>query len=139
MSKPSFATFDQLVKKPARTKDIPVSVTADDGDVVEAVIRVRAIGAKAYDDLLSGHPPTGKQKKEDPNTPYNWETFPPALISACAVEPGMTVEEATEVWTSDEWSRGEVQTLFAGCVEVNSRGLDIPFNESDSATTRRSR
>lgn len=136
---PTFATIDQLLKKPQRVKTIPVTVTTDGDETLEVGIKVRAIGSSEYDELLASHPPTGKQKKDDPNTPYNPDTFPPALIAACAAEPTMSVEQATELWTSERWSRGELTTLFFGCMEVNAKGLDVPFNESDSATTRRSR
>jgi len=136
---PDFATIDQLIKKPRRVKNIPVTITDDSGDTHEATVKVRAIGSKEYDELLAGHPPTGKQKKDDPNTPYNHETFPPALIAACAAEPTMTIEQATELWESDHWSRGELSTLFFGCIEVNAKGLDVPFSENDSGTTQRSR
>lgn len=139
MPDPTFATIDQLIKKPQRVKTIPVSVLSDSGDVIEVALKVRAIGSREYDDLLAAHPPTAKQKKEDSATPYNPETFPPALIAACASEPAMTVEQATEIWESEHWSRGELTTLFFGCMEVNAKGLDVPFNESDSGTTRRSR
>jgi hypothetical protein len=135
----TFATIDQLLKKPQRVKTIPVAIQTDDGGIVEVAMRVRAIGSSEYDALLAEYPPTAKQKKDDPNTPYNPETFPPALIAACAAEPTMTVEQAEEIWKSEHWSRGELTTLFFGCMEVNARGLDVPFSETDSATTRRSR
>lgn len=127
------ATFDELLKKPARTKDLVLKVPADDNGVLELVVTLRAIGSKAYDDMLAGHPPTREQKADGAS--YNSDTFAPALISACSVSPSLTVDEARQIWESDEWSRGELMELFMGCVEVNNKGLDVPFTEDGSGTT----
>lgn len=121
------ATLEDLLKKPARTKEIIINVPSGKSSTTDFVVTIKAIGSKAYDDLLAAHPPTNEQKKE--GTSYNVETFAPALISACSVTPQLTEEQANQIWTSDEWSRGELTELFIGCVEVNSKGLDVPFNE----------
>jgi len=52
------------------------------------------------------------------------------LIAASAVTPALTLDQATQIWTSNDWSRGELTELFLGCVEVNSSGLDVPFTEA---------
>ena len=127
------ATFDELLKKPARTKDLVIKVPADDNGILELVVTLRAIGSKAYDDMIAGHPPTKEQKAEGGS--YNVDTFAPALISACSSNPHLTVDEARQVWQSDDWSRGELMELFLGCVEVNNKGLDVPFIDSASDTT----
>lgn len=130
------ATFRDLLNKPARTKEVTLAIPDSDGAMVEYVFTLRAIGSKAYDVLVGLHPPTAEQKKD--GAAYNPDTFGPALISACAVSPQLTANEAKELWESDEWSRGEVMELFVAAVEVNSRGLDVPFTVSASATTPRS-
>jgi hypothetical protein len=122
------ATLEDLLKKPARTKEIVINVPSGKG-TTDFVVTLKAIGSKAYDDLLASNPPTNEQKREGQT--YNAETFAPALISACAVTPALTVEQATEIWTSTEWSRGELTELYLACVEVNAKGLDVPFNEAD--------
>lgn len=127
------ATFKDLLSKPARTKEVKLSVPDADGTMVEFVVTLRAIGSKAYDVLVGMHPPTTEQKKE--GAVYNPDTFGPALISACAISPRMTPNEAKELWDSDEWSRGEVMEIFASSVEVCSRGLDVPFTAAASDTT----
>jgi len=118
------ATLDQLLKKPPRTAT--VEVTVDGG---KATMLFRALGAKAYDDLLAEHPPT-KKDKEDGGV-WNGDTFPPALIAASSMDPKISVEEATEVWTSPDWSRGELYDMFSRLVRLNQEGLDIPFTQSD--------
>jgi hypothetical protein len=125
---PRPATFTDLLHKPVRSKALTIKVPEseeDNAEIVELTVRVRARGQKAYDDLLAAHPPTKKQK--DQGDVYNVETFCPALLSECVVEPKISMEEATELWTSDTWSRGELSELFFACVDVNSKGLDIPF------------
>lgn len=130
------ATFRDLLNKPARTKEVTLAIPDADGAMVEYVFTLRAIGSKAYDVLVGMHPPTADQKKE--GAAYNPDSFGPALISACSVSPSLTANEAKELWESDEWSRGEVMELFVAAVEVNSRGLDVPFTASASAMTPRS-
>lgn len=126
MAKPSAkraATASDLLCKPARTKDVTVVLGGD-----EAVVTVKAIGSRAYDDMLSAHPPTREQRKDGGT--YNIDTFAPQLLSECLVSPELTLEQATELWGSPEWSRGELLDLFFAAVEVNNKGLDVPFNES---------
>jgi len=127
------ATFNDLRNKPSRTKELALAVPDGDGNIIEYVFTMRAIGSKAYDVLVGMHPPTAEQKKESGT--YNPDTFGPALIAACSVTPHLTPNEAKELWESDEWSRGEVMALFLAAVEVNSKGLDVPFTEPASDTT----
>ena len=42
----------------------------------------------------------------------------------------MSHEDALEIWESEAWSRGDLMVLFRNAVELNNRGLDIPFNEN---------
>jgi len=127
------ATFADLQAKPKRTKEVVLMVPDADGDVIEFVITLKAIGSRAYDDLMAKYPPTPEQKKD--GATYNPETFGPALIAACSWEPRLTPNEALEIWNSEDWSRGEVMEVFVGCIEVCSRGLDVPFTVEGSGTT----
>jgi hypothetical protein len=127
------ATFNDLLHKPARTKEVVLKVPDEGGTIIEYVVTLRAIGSKGYDVLVGMHPPTAEQKKD--GATYNPDSFGPALISACTVEPRMTPNEAKELWESEEWSRGEVMELFVAAVEVCSRGLDVPFTGTGSDTT----
>jgi hypothetical protein len=122
------ATLEDLLNKPARTKELIINVPSGKG-TTDFVVTLKAIGSKAYDDLLAAHPPTNDQRKDGQT--YNADTFAPALIAACSVTPALTAEQATQIWESDEWSRGELTQLFLGCVEVNSKGLDVPFTDAD--------
>jgi hypothetical protein len=123
------ATLEDLLNKPARTKEIIVNVPSGKSGSTDFIVTLKAIGSKAYDDLLAAHPPTNEQRKEGQT--YNADTFAPSLISACSVTPALSEEQASQIWTSNEWSRGELTQLFLGCVEVNSKGLDVPFTDAD--------
>ncbi len=94
--------------------------------------RFGSLGRKRLDALIRAHPPTPEQRKahreeqrqkgETPGElPFNSETFPPAFISACLQSPEYTVEEATELWNSDDWGLGETNALLNTCWHVNER------------------
>ena len=50
--------------------------------------------------------------------PLSWnpETFPPALMSQCMVEPELTLEQAARIWA--EWSDAQSGILFDLCQRV---------------------
>lgn len=120
------ATFDRLAKKTRAEREITISLEGDDGEMEDVTLLFRALGTKAYDDLIAKHPPLPQQKLNGDT--YNISTFGPALIAKCAVEPTLSYDEAKSIWDSEEWSRGEVMNLFAVCVELNNKGLNIPFS-----------
>src|SRR5262245_40963053 len=97
------------------------------GGTNEVTLKYQAIGMQAYDRLVGKHPPKPEQRAEGASFDIN--TFAPALISACSVDPEISPVEAKEIWDSDEWSRGDVMVLFRQAVELNNRGLDVPFSE----------
>lgn len=88
----------------------------------------RAIGAIEYDDLVTAYPPTLEQRSQ--GQPYNIHKFAPALLSKVVVEPKMSEEEWTEIWTSPDWNRGEVMSFFAECVDLCSTGLQLGPTET---------
>lgn len=126
---PTVATYDQLRKKRRRTTRFTVHIEGDDGELVELSIRYQAISSTSYDKLQAAHPPTKAQQEK--GSVYNTDTFGPALISAVSFEPKMTLAEATELWNSEDWSGGEVNTLFWNAMRLQATGLDVPFNAAD--------
>jgi hypothetical protein len=123
------ATFDQLIRKPRRTMAFNVYVTDEDGADQALAIKFKALSSKEYDDLVAAHPPTQKEKQQ--GAVYNVDTFAPALISAVSYEPALTLEQATELYRSPDWSGGEVGDLFMRAARVCNSGLDVPFNARD--------
>lgn len=93
-------------------------------------IVLRSIGRVAYDDLIREHPapddPDSEQVRDykemfgdKAKPPFDMDTFPPALVAASAVEPKMTVEQATRMFA--EWNREEVQEVYQAALAVNTR------------------
>lgn len=122
-------TFDRLSKKGRAEREVQVQLPDGEGGTETLTLLFKAVGAKEYDRLLSAHPPTAKQKLE--GATYNLDTFGPALISAVCVDPELTFEEAKALWNSEDWSRGEIMTLFGNAVEICNQGMDVPFTAGD--------
>ena len=122
------ATLDALKNKKRATTEFSLYLKDDDGDHTEVTLKFQAIGARAYDKLVAKHPPKPEQRVEGAS--FNIETFAPALISAVSVDPEISPDDAQEIWESEDWSRGDLMVLFRNAVELNNRGLDIPFSEN---------
>ena len=123
------ATWDQLIGKKRATEEISLNVPDGNGGSTEVTMLFQAIGTREYDKLLAKHPPKAEQKLEGAS--YDINSFGPDIIHKCAVEPELSIQEARQLWDSDDWSRGEIMTLFRAAVEVCNRGLDIPFTGND--------
>lgn len=136
--KPRRASLEDLRKKPSRNREVTIATIGDDGEDAELTMVFRAVSYKAYDALLTANQPT-KEQVRDGESNWNPDTFPPALIAACAVDPPLDIAAAQELWTSEEWSRGELMDLFYAVVKLNVEGLDIPFTGRGSGPTRPSR
>jgi hypothetical protein len=117
----------QLLHKAPTTKTLPLFFEDEEGEKHEIELKFVSIGAKAYDKLAAKHPPTVEQRLE--GSTFNTETFAPALIAACCVDPEMSETEAKQLWNSDTWSRGDRLSIYRAAVEVNNAGMDIPFSE----------
>lgn len=121
------ATIDELINKPRATTEFSLYLSDGNGGSSEVTLKYQAIGMRSYDKLVAKHPPKPDQRAEGAS--FDIDTFAPALISACSVEPEISLTEAKTIWESDDWSRGDVMVLFRNAVELNNRGLDIPFSE----------
>lgn len=126
-AKSKAATLDLLKSKKRATHTFSLFLTGEDGKQTEVELTFRAIGMIAYDKLVAKHPPKAEQRAEGAS--FNMDTFAPALIASCAVEPEMEYDDAKEIWNSEDWSRGDLMVLFRNAVDLNNRGIDIPFNE----------
>jgi hypothetical protein len=123
---PRTATFADLRRKPRRKLSFSLTTADEAGEPLEIRMTFQALNSKEYDDLIAAHPP--KKGKENTQV-YNAETFFPALLAAVSYEPKLTLEEATEIYRSDEWSAGEMMTLQLNAQNVCGAGLDVPFTE----------
>jgi hypothetical protein len=123
------ATFELLRKKPRAETEVVLELPGVNGDKQTISMQFRAIGAQAYDKLISNHPPTTEQKAE--GAIYNTQTFGPALLSKVCIDPMLDYEQWREIWKSDDWNRGEIMQLFVAAAELCNRGLEIPKSDSD--------
>lgn len=93
------------------------------------LFKFRALRRRAYERIWAEHP--GRPDKDEK---WNVETFPPALIAACAIDPVMTVTEIEDLFdVINETQRDE---LFAAAFYVNQGSTDIPFSERASFVIR---
>lgn len=115
------ATLDLLRSKQRRTKTIELEIN---GETVE--FEFAAIGSHDLDKLQGKHKPTAQQKID--GLAWNSDTFPPALVAACLVDPEVTEAEMREIWESGDWSTGELSTLFNTASSLCMEGMDIPFS-----------
>lgn len=122
------ATLDQLKKKKRVTKTITLVLGDEDGDPVEVSLSFRGISSQRYDRLIAAHPPRNADKKK--GYAYNPDTFGPAIVAATCVDPEMTLDDAKEIWESDDWNRGELMQLLMAAIEVCTAGLSVPFRKS---------
>lgn len=76
-----------------------------------------------YNELVEQHP--SRKEDRDNGFEFNPETLAPYLIAACAVDPELTVEQATFFWT--EWTAAEGIKLYNAAYEANKVVRDIPF------------
>lgn len=116
----SYSTVEDLLAKKPKTLDVKI------GDLK---VKISAMGAKAYDDLLGAHPPTPKQKKD--GATFNVDTMAPVLLSECLLDPVLTVEQADELYRSNAWSAGEMGSLYLQCMRLCTEGLNLPTTADD--------
>ncbi|MFB6977685.1 hypothetical protein [Streptomyces scopuliridis] len=90
----------------------------------ETEFRFRAVGDKAWSDLVAAHPSANKNEGWDP------ATFPKALVSACCVDPVMTPEQAEQLF--EVLNEGQRTELMQGAYDVNAEATSIPFSVSAS-------
>jgi len=87
--------------------------------MAEVEFRFRALPRKERSDLIAAHP---KRPGEDEE--WNLETFPAALVAACAIEPvmsGAEVDQLFDVLNEDGCAR-----LFNGAWRANQAPTSIP-------------
>lgn len=118
-----------LLNKPKATEEFTLYVSGEDGEQHEIQMKFTAIGMQEYDKLVAKYPPKADQRVE--GATFDLNTFAPALISKCSVEPELSYAQAKQIWDSPAWSRGDLMVLFRKAVDLNNRGLDIPFSGID--------
>lgn len=76
--------------------------------------RFRALSARAWSDLIAAHPDKGGKRL------FNVDTFPPAAIAACCVEPAGLDDPDKVAALLASLSTAQQGDLFDGAWEVNT-------------------
>jgi hypothetical protein len=87
--------------------------------------RLRALGDKAWSDLVAAHPSPNADQLFDP------ATFPKALVAACCVDPDMDETQAAELF--EVLNEGQRNDLWRAAYAVNVEATSVPFSVSASA------
>lgn len=117
------ATLEALLSKRRAEKEVKVVLAEGEPAVTFKFV---AIKPKDYDELVTKHQPTAEQAKSGAN--INPDTFPPALVARVCAEPKFSEAEWRQVWDSEGWGRGELNSLYWEANELCNRGLEItPF------------
>lgn len=89
--------------------------------------RFRALGRTAWAEIKAAHP------GRDENELWNPETFGPALVAACAIEPEMTLAEVEELY--EVLNAGQQAELWVAAYSANTGENRVPFSPADSSRT----
>jgi hypothetical protein len=115
-------TFDAAERDTIR-KEIAEAKAKLLADPDTVLLRLRAVSRGGWMRLIREHPPTDDQNKESEKQgngqlELNPETFWPAAVAACMVEPVGDVDRVTDLF--DEWSNGDVGRLITTVRELNN-------------------
>lgn len=97
----------------------------DDGSL--AVFTFRAISRNRYKEISDANPAIDDKPGYGPE-------FPPMLVAACAIDPAISVDDALEMWDSDQWSDAELNQLFSAAVECCRMTATVPLGKDWSGT-----
>lgn len=108
----------------------------------EAVVQFtfRSIGRAAYDALVDANPATPAQrakfKAQGITEGINWneETFPPALVAACLVEPKLSEAEVQALWRDPNWNQAELSALVVAAIKVNGNRRTADLGKGSQRT-----
>lgn len=103
------------------------------------LFRFRGIGRARFEAMVDHHQPTAEQRAKAKTQGYstlswNPETFPPALVAACLVEPDLTEAQVAELWCNPDWNQAELQTLLDTSIEVNAQRRTVELGKDWSQT-----
>jgi hypothetical protein len=106
---PAVELQEQLIEARRRAREAAVT------------FRFRALGHRAYSNLLAAHPaPEGSKE------PYDAGTFLPAVLAACCIEPSLTPAQVDRLL--DVVNDGTARTLYATALAVNEEPSPVPFS-----------
>jgi hypothetical protein len=100
-------------------------------------------GHRAFEELIAEHPPQDSDHDDSrrmtgrPEALARWHTdsFTPALLAACCVDPVLTVDEATTVY--EDWTDGELGELVAAAFAVSQGARQVDVGKASRAASTR--
>lgn len=95
-------------------------------DAESTVFKFQALPRTEWRKLIADHPPSREIQKKNPRAEWDPVTFMPAALSACCVDPEMTVDEAAELM--DMLTEAQFNDVWITCYSVNVRS-DIPKSD----------
>lgn len=121
--------------EPNSLSDVPPSVAAaarvreleERIRALERVFVFRALPPWEYRRLISAYPP------DEPRLRWNAETFPPALIAACCIEPVKFASADDVRRLLEKLNEGVQDQLFDAAFRANEGGGEIPKSVVASA------
>ncbi len=93
--------------------------------------RLRGLSRVSWLELVGAHPPRADDQ-HDRRSGYNLETFFPALVRACLIDPAPTDEQWARLETV--LSAGQFDELIDKALGLSRRKVDVPFSFAASAT-----
>lgn len=103
----------------------------------------RSPGRKGFEDLIAEHPPTDDDHDDTrrmtgrPEALARWhsDTFTPALIAACAVDPKISPEQADAMYA--DWTDAEIGELFGAAIAVCQGARQVDLGKASRAASKR--
>jgi hypothetical protein len=94
-----------------------------DKDEKTVTFRFKALSRDRYERLLATHQPTKEQRARTTALggflQWNPDTFPPALMAACLVDPDdLTADDVQAMFVDDEWNQAELEALFSAALSA---------------------
>ena len=91
----------------------------------EITFTFRALGAKAWSDIIAQHP------AKDQSQAFDAESLAPALVAASSVDPVMSREQVEELF--EALNHAQREELMAAAWSVNGEATSVPFSLHASA------
>ena len=88
--------------------------------------KLQALPRRAYNDLVAKHP-----AEDSDRMLFNPDTFFPALIRACTVEPQLS-DEVWQLLLDEKLTDQQFDTLADAAVGLNRRDVDVPLSRRAS-------
>lgn len=127
----------QTMADRGRTRQIAERIEALRAEMQSSalVVRLRGLNRKAWAALLAEHPPR-RDQDVDKQLGYNVDTFFPALIRACIIDP--VLDDAQWEQLDAVLSSSQYDALADAALAVSRRKVDVPFSFAASATLQNS-